>query len=77
MSDMFERERELDREIKNNYTRMSGGINTCPKCNSDFKVSILNDNFPNRENELVDCPYCPNIVGYIRTSGIVKTSKIN
>ena len=73
MSDMF----EVDREIKNTYLKMSIGKNTCPKCNSIFEVSVFNDDFPNRENELVSCPYCSSLVGYVRTSVTGRSYKIN
>ena len=41
-----------------------------------FKITILNDNYPNQDNEVIHCPYCYKAVGYIRTSGIVESDKI-
>jgi endogenous inhibitor of DNA gyrase (YacG/DUF329 family) len=56
---------------------MHSGKNDCPECGKKkFKITILNDNYPNQDNEVIHCPYCYKAVGYIRTSGIVESDKI-
>lgn len=51
------------------------GKQSCNKCNKEFELNIFDEGYPNRENELVLCPYCREVVGHIRTSGTVKTYK--
>ena len=65
-----------DKQFKVGVNFGSEGKQNCPVCNEEFELNIFNDGYPNRENELVHCPYCKTTVGHIRTSGTVKTYKV-
>lgn len=59
----------------NRGRRISSGENECSKCNEIYLVSVLDDNYPNRDNEYIYCPYCKNHDGYVRTSGYIDVQK--
>lgn len=65
-----------DKQFEVGVKFRSEGKQNCPECNEEFELNIFNDGYPNRENELVCCPYCKKTVGHIRTSGTVNTFKV-
>lgn len=65
----FELNKILNKAHRKIAQRYHQGENTCEKCGKKVMVSVSDDEYPNRDDEWLYCPWCKH-PAYIRTGGI-------
>lgn len=62
----------------NHINDSKGNRKTCGKCNKEFKWSQHGPYYPGGiDTEFIECPYCGEKNGSVRTSGFVSSSKLD
>lgn len=49
--------------------RISAGAHKCQECGALINIENYDDNYPNHDDEPVNCPKCGAFLGNLRTSG--------